>query len=121
MAATAGPVMLATMTSPWPPPESTFVTRPPVRDGPRMVPRSRVWIGLGLIAFAFAGAVFAALPYFDVGPDTSPNSPTYIERRYGNIGVGLTVFWLIAMAVLVVVGIVVTLYGTIRRRHGTPQ
>ncbi len=39
--------------------------------------------------------VLAALPYLGVAPDTSPTARTYIERRYGNIGIGLSAYWLI--------------------------
>ena len=117
---TVSTVMLTMMTAPWSPPNPRLSPPAPGRHGRGVTPRSRAGIGLALIAFALAGTVFAALPYFGVGPDTSPTARTYIERRYGNIGIGLTAFWLIAMAVVLVVGIVVTLRGTIPRRRSKP-
>lgn len=80
--------------------QPTMSPHAPGGHSPGATPRSRAGIGLGLIAFALAGPVFAALPYFGVGPDTSPTARTYIERRYGNIGIGLTAIWLVAMAVV---------------------
>ena len=69
----------------------------------------RSW-GVALMLVGLAGCVLAALPYLGVGPDTSPGADSYLERRYGNIGIGFAFMWLAATAPLVVVGAVMTFY-----------
>ena len=63
---------------------------------------------------AVAGAILAALPYFGLGPDTSPDASSHLERRYGNIGLGLTAMWLCLMAAIFVVGVVLTIVHFVR-------
>ena len=69
---------------------------------------------------AVVGVILVALPYFGLGPDTSPSAPSYIERRYGNIGIGLAMMWLGLMAATFVVGVALTVFkltGGSRRRE----
>lgn len=54
-----------------------------------------------MILTALLGLVVVALPGLGVGPDVSPSDPTYLERRYGNIGTGIA---------LTVAGLLVALY-----------
>ncbi|MDO8403146.1 MAG: hypothetical protein Q7T27_06585 [Pseudomonas sp.] len=70
---------------------------------------------------ALVGTILAALPYLGVGPDTSPDADTYLERRYGNIGIGLTVMWLALMAALFLVGLVVAIVAARRRRRSAAR
>jgi len=111
---------LTMMAVPWSPPNPPLSPHPPRHRRPGANFRAWARVGLGLLAFALAGTVLAVLPYFGVGPDTSPTADTYLERRYGNIGIGLAAFWLIAMAVAFVVGIVLTLCSAIGQRRSKP-
>lgn len=69
-----------------------------------------------MVLAAVVGAILASLPYFGVGPATSPDASTHLERRYGNIGIGLTAMWLGLMAIILVVGLVLTIISLIRTR-----
>ncbi len=71
--------------------------------------RERLGSGRFLVLAAVLGAVLATLPYFGLGPDTSPDAATFLERRYGNIGLGLTAMWLGLMAAVLVGGLVLTI------------
>lgn len=84
--------------------------------------RRRLGVGPSVALAALGGAVLAILPYFGVGPDTSPDADTYLERRYGNIGLGLTAMWLALMATMFVVGLVLTIIKVVRnsRRDDRP-
>ena len=77
----------------------------------------RSW-GVALMLIGLAGCILAALPYFGVGPDTSPSANSYVERRYGNIGTGLATMWLVVMIPIVMIGAVMTFYRFGHRRHG---
>ena len=63
-----------------------------------------------MMLIGLAGCVLVALPYLGVGPDTSPTADNYLERRYGNIGMGLAMMWLIVMTAVLVIGAVMTFY-----------
>ena len=76
----------------------------------------RAW-GVVLMLIGLAGCVLAALPYLGVGPDTSPGTDTYVERRDGNIGMGLTMIWLVFMIAVSVIGSVMTFYRFGHRRR----
>ena len=76
----------------------------------------RSW-GVALMVIGLAGCAFASLPYWGVGPDTSPGADTYLERRYGNIGMGLAVMWLVVMIAVLVVGSVMTFHRFGHRRR----
>lgn len=69
----------------------------------------RLGVGPGVILAAVVGVIVGALPYLGIGPDTSPGASTYLERRYGNIGLGLAMLWFGVMAVLIVVGVALTI------------
>jgi hypothetical protein len=75
----------------------------------------RLGPGPFLALAAVVGAILAALPYFGLGPDTSPSASSYIERRYGNIGIGLVVMWLVLMAATFAVGVVLTIVKLVGR------
>jgi hypothetical protein len=64
---------------------------------------------------AVVGVILVALPYFGLGPDTSPSASSYIERRYGNIGIGLAMMWLGLMAAIFVVGVALTIFKLVGR------
>ena len=78
---------------------------------------SRSW-GVALVLIGLGGCILAALPYLGVGPDTSPSADSYLERRYGNIGMGLAMMWLLFMIAVLVIGSVMTFsrFGHRRRR-----
>ncbi|MEQ1873180.1 MAG: hypothetical protein ABL953_05575 [Ilumatobacteraceae bacterium] len=78
--------------------------------------RQRLGDGPWVVLAAVVGAILASLPYFGVGPATSPDASTHLERRYGNIGIGLTAMWLGLMAIILVVGLVLTIISLIRTR-----
>jgi hypothetical protein len=64
---------------------------------------------------AVVGVILVALPYFGLGPDTSPSASSYIERRYGNIGIGLAMMWLGLMAAIFVVGVALAIFKLVGR------
>jgi hypothetical protein len=65
---------------------------------------------------AVVGVILVALPYFGLGPDTSPSASSYIERRYGNIGIGLAMMWLDLMAAAIfLVGVALTVFKRVGR------
>jgi hypothetical protein len=64
---------------------------------------------------AVVGVILVALPYFGLGPDTSPSASSYVERRYGNIGIGLAMMWLGLMAAIFVVGVALTIFKLVGR------
>jgi hypothetical protein len=76
--------------------------------------RQRLGDGPFVALAAVVGAILAILPYFGLGPNTSPDASSYLERRYGNIGIGLTAMWLGVMAAIFVVGLVLTIISLIR-------
>ena len=76
--------------------------------------RQRFGDGPSVALVSVAGAILAMLPYFGLGPDTSSDASTYLERRYGNIGLGLTAIWLCLMATIFVVGVVLTIVHAVR-------
>ena len=78
--------------------------------------RQRLGHGPSVALVAVTGAILAALPYFGLGPDTSPDASTYVERRYGNIGLGLAAMWLCLMAAIFIVGLALTIVHSLR--HG---
>jgi len=78
--------------------------------------RERLGDGPFVALAAVVGAVLATLPYFGLGPATSPDASTHLERRYGNIGIGLTAMWLGLMLVIFVVGVVLTIISLVRHR-----
>lgn len=69
----------------------------------------RSW-GLALMLIGLAGCILTALPYLGVGPDTSPSADSYLERRYGNIGMGLAMMWLAVMIAVLAIGAVMIFY-----------
>jgi hypothetical protein len=75
----------------------------------------RIGPGPFLALAAVVGAILVALPYFGLGPDTSPSASSYIERRYGNIGIGLAMMWLGLMAAIFVVGVALTIFKLVGR------
>jgi hypothetical protein len=79
--------------------------------------RRRLGRGPFIVAVAVVGAIVGALPYLGLGPDTSPGAPTYLERRYGNIGVGLAMMWFGVMAVSLVIGLALTIGERVRRKQ----
>ena len=78
--------------------------------------RQRLGDGPFVSLAAIVGAILAILPYFGLGPDTSPDASTHLERRYGNIGIGLTAMWLGLMVVIFTVGLVLTIISIVRTR-----
>ncbi len=60
--------------------------------------------GIMLIFVAALGTLFAAMPLMGLGAEVSPDADSYLEQRYGNIGVGLAAMWTLLMVALAVVG-----------------
>ena len=83
--------------------------------------RQRIGAGPFVALAAVVGAILVALPYFGLGPDTSPDASRYIERRYGNIGIGLAMMWLGLMAATFVVGVALTIVRLVGRSRRTPR
>jgi hypothetical protein len=77
----------------------------------------RIGAGPFLALAGVVGAILVALPYFGLGPDTSPGASSYVERRYGNIGIGLAMMWLCLMAATFVVGVALTILKFARRTN----
>lgn len=75
----------------------------------------RIGSGPFVALAAVVGAILVALPYFGLGPDTSPIASSYVERRYGNIGIGLAMMWLGLMAATFVVGVALTIFKLVGR------
>ena len=75
--------------------------------------------GPRIVVISLLGAIVCALPLLGIGGDASPDGDTYLERRYGNIGLGLAVLWLTLMAALFTAGVAMTIArsGFRRRRE----
>ncbi len=62
--------------------------------------------GIGLILVAAFGIMFTAMPLMGLGADISPDADTYLEQRYGNIGIGLALMFTALMVVVALVGVI---------------
>ena len=61
--------------------------------------------GILLVIIAALGTLFAAMPLMGLGPDVSPEADGRLERRYGNIGIGLAAIWVVFMVLLALMGL----------------
>ena len=62
--------------------------------------------GVMLVIVAGLGVLFAAMPLLGLGADVSPDSDNHLEQRYGTIGLGVALIWVVLMVTLAVMGIV---------------
>lgn len=61
--------------------------------------------GIMFVIIAALGTLFAAMPLMGLGADVSPDADSYLEQRYGNIGIGLAVAWVALMVLIAAAGV----------------
>jgi len=57
------------------------------------------------VIIAVLGTLFAAMPLMGLGADVSPDADAYLEQRYGNIGIGLAIGWVVLMVLIAATGV----------------
>ncbi|MEO6123639.1 MAG: hypothetical protein ABIR32_07985 [Ilumatobacteraceae bacterium] len=63
--------------------------------------------GIMFVFIAGLGILFAAMPLLGLGADVSPDADNHLERRYGNIGIGLALGWVALMVVIAMRGVLI--------------